>query len=154
MGHATSWSYNITLAPLASNVGVARALVRGCLLEHNLPLLVEDIKLVTSEFATNAVAHARTPFIVSLDGSADRVRLAVSDNSKLKPVAGDSSSLRAGGRGLALVDSVTSDWGVLDGKRNAKSVWALFDIDRGTSPAPADVRGSSASSLPPRRTGR
>jgi anti-sigma regulatory factor (Ser/Thr protein kinase) len=129
MGHATPWSYNVTLAPLASNVGVARALVRECLLEHDLACLVEDVRLVASEFATNAVVHARTPFTVSLEGSADSVRLSISDNSKLKLFIGVRSLLSAGGRGLPIVDSCASDWGVTNGKQNAKSVWALFDID-------------------------
>jgi anti-sigma regulatory factor (Ser/Thr protein kinase) len=129
MGHATSWSHNVTLAPVASNVGVARGLTRDWLIEHDLPLLVEVVRLVTSEFATNAVVHARTPFILSLDGSADRVRLSVSDNSNRKPVAAASASLSTSGRGLGIVDCLASQWGVLNGNPNAKSVWATFDTN-------------------------
>src|ERR1700750_2637587 len=93
MGQAFSWSDRITLDPSASNVDVARGLVRHCLLEHNFGSLVEDVRLVASELATNAVLHARTPFVVELQGSAEHVRLSVSDSSGQDPVEGTASYL-------------------------------------------------------------
>jgi anti-sigma regulatory factor (Ser/Thr protein kinase) len=128
MGHEASWSYTVTLAPLASNVRVARGLVRDCLIEHHLPALVDDIRLVTSEFATNAINHAKTPFTVGLERVDDDVRLTVSDRSQLRPVVGTAASWETRGRGLRLVDSYTRQWGVRQDDVNAKSVWAVFDV--------------------------
>lgn len=128
MGLEAAWSYTVTLAPLASNVAVARGLVRECLLEHDLPALVDDIRLVTSEFATNAISHARTPFTVGLERSDGQVRLTVSDTSQLQLVVGAAASSDTRGRGLRLVDSYTRQWGVTQDDGNAKSVWAVFDV--------------------------
>jgi anti-sigma regulatory factor (Ser/Thr protein kinase) len=128
MGHEAAWSYTVTLAPLPSNVAVARGLVRDCLIEHDLPALVEDIRLVTSEFATNAITHARTPFTVGLERSDGHVRLTVSDTSQLQPLVASTSSTDTRGRGLRLVAAFTRQWGVTQDDRHTKSVWADFDV--------------------------
>jgi hypothetical protein len=51
------------------------------LVEHGLPDLVEDVQLVATELATNAILHARTSFTLTLSCGDGRVVVRVSDTS-------------------------------------------------------------------------
>jgi anti-sigma regulatory factor (Ser/Thr protein kinase) len=137
-----SWVDRVTLPPLAANVGVARRFVQDLLIDHELLYLVDDIRLVTSELATNAARHAKTPFTVMLEGLIDSVRLTVSDDSLSGPVQAEMLSMASKGRGLTVVAGHSSDWGVTAGRRNAKSVWATFalrhrDVDESADRSPS-----------------
>ena len=83
--------------------------------------------LLTSELVTNVVAHARTHCHLGVELFPDVVRISVTDESgePLQPrqVAMEAES----GRGLALVEMLSSSWGVVN--RNAgKTVW--FEVPR------------------------
>ena len=132
MGAPTaSWSDRRTLPPLAVSVSIARGFVQDLLIEHDLQYLIEDVRLVASELATNAVRHARTLFTVMLEGLDDSVRLTVSDDSAARPIRSDENPKSIGGRGLNIVHGLSRDWGVTRGKSYAKSVWASFALDPG-----------------------
>lgn len=122
------WSYEITLAPQPRSVAAARRFVREHLDFHDLQMLEEDITLVASELATNAVVHAGTPFTVTITASADTVVLSVKDDSSAKPTRGDAEVGDSAGRGLAIVDVVSRDWGMVVDLCVGKSVWAAFDV--------------------------
>ena len=127
-------TYEVRLGADLSSPSKARDFVRDHLVAHGADHLVEDIRLVASELATNAVRHAGSAFTVGLDVGDHDVRLWVWDSSPSAPtkVAGD--PMGAGGRGLALVEVLSSQWGValLDG---SKTVWATFDSDGPTGAA-------------------
>jgi anti-sigma regulatory factor (Ser/Thr protein kinase) len=122
------WSHEITLAPQDQSVGAARRFVRDRLDRHELPLLVADITLVASELATNALRHAGTPFTVTLTAFADNVVLAVRDGSADRPIRVDAQDDDVAGRGMAIVEVVSRDWGVVVDEDAGKSVWAAFDV--------------------------
>jgi len=67
------WSHRTVLPGEPASVGQTRDFICSRHLEHHLPYLVEDMRLVVSELATNATLHARTPFTVTLDGLPDAV---------------------------------------------------------------------------------
>ena len=117
----------MTLPPIAASVPTARHFVDARLREHGEVFRAEDVRLVASELATNAVRHGRTPFSVMLEGTDHRIELTVSDDSVLRPVVRPVAALSTGGRGLAIVSQHSEAWGVHEGRRNAKSVWASFD---------------------------
>jgi len=78
---------------------------------------------VVSELATNALVHARTPFVVSVAVEDAIVRIAVTDwRPSVTPSRGRASRTTATGRGLALVDSLVLRWGVDTGDET-KTVW-------------------------------
>ncbi len=85
--------------------------------------LVEDVSLVVSELASNAVRHAGSVFSLALESRGALLRVAVEDRS---PLAG---SVPGGGldpqppHGLCVVDSLTRSWGV-EPTRDGKVVWA------------------------------
>jgi hypothetical protein len=121
-----SWSHETLLPGEALSVLRARRFVCSHLVDHRLLYLVEDVRLVASELAANAVRHARTPFSVSL-ALADRlVMLTVRDGSSDLPVHRSVGPLDTSGRGVSIIDLVSSDWGVVDAPGGGKSVWASF----------------------------
>ena len=128
MGQSVVWSHRVTLPPNASSAAAAREFTRARLVEHDLSYLVEDVRLVASELATNAALHAKTAFTVLLEGFERMVRVSVSDDSVLLPVVCTPSAMDTAGRGLGIVDLYSRAWGVTDGKRNAKWVWATFEV--------------------------
>jgi len=73
------------------------------------------------------VAHAHTPFTVSLTGDAGSVTLAVEDGSASRPIRVDASLLDVAGRGVAIVETLSRSWGVTADAGVGKSVWAVFD---------------------------
>ena len=121
------WSYEITLAPEAQSVGTARRFVREHLRFHDLPSLVDDVTLVTSELATNALSHAGTPFTVTIKAFPDDVVLEVRDGGASRPNRVDAQVDACVGRGMAIVDVVCRDWGVVVDGNVGKSVWASFE---------------------------
>jgi hypothetical protein len=142
MAQKNVWSDRVTLLPISASVPAARGFVRDLLIEHDLLYLVEDVRLVSSELATNAVRHARTSFTVLLEGLIDSVRLTVTHDCVPRHVLTAVPVMATAGRGLNIVGYYSRDWGVSEERRNAKSVWASFDLrptGRQTSLPPSDL---------------
>jgi anti-sigma regulatory factor (Ser/Thr protein kinase) len=109
--------------------GEARRFVTEVLHQWGLAELVDKASLVVTELATNAVVHARSGFSVSLARSGTVVRIAIGDTDAGAPRSGPDDITSEQGRGLPLIDAMTSDWGhtaVPDGKL----VWAELDPGR------------------------
>src|SRR5687768_16494769 len=98
------WSYEDRFADDPRSALKARAFVREHLIAHGLEKLVDDVGLVVSELATNAVRHAGTPFTVFLTGARNSVEVGVEDGSSGIPEQVRSGPLDLGGRGLDIVD--------------------------------------------------
>ena len=120
------WSYETVLAAEPVSAGKAREFVCLYLAAHDLPHLVDDIRLVVSELATNAVAHAQSSFTVTLARQNGSVRLTVQDESATLPVRGEPDLMDMSGRGLMLVALLSHAWGTTGGGSGRKSVWASF----------------------------
>jgi anti-sigma regulatory factor (Ser/Thr protein kinase) len=121
------WSHEDRFADDPRSASKARAFVREHLIAHGLEKLVDDVGLVVSELATNAVRHAGTPFTVVLTGARSSVEVGVQDGACGVPHQVTSGPLDLGGRGLDIVDQVSCDWGVR-AQEGTKSVWARFDL--------------------------
>jgi anti-sigma regulatory factor (Ser/Thr protein kinase) len=126
MEHSSDWSHETVLAAEAISASRARDFVSFHLAEHHLRYLIDDVRLVASEMATNALGHAQTPFIVTLQEEDQVVWLMVQDGSTSVPVRTTGNNLRVGGRGLPIVDLFSRDWGITPGPDGTKSVWASF----------------------------
>ncbi|MFI5955124.1 SpoIIE family protein phosphatase [Cryptosporangium sp. NPDC051539] len=133
-------------APLpgdAKSPALARALARDVVEECGLASLSDEVALLTTELATNAVVHAGTAMHIEVIGDAESITVRVTDGSRA--VLGPSlppPMLAEGGRGLHLVDSLASEWGVAYG-RQGKSVWFRLDVDD-----PVVTRAGSGALIP------
>ena len=124
------WLHRTEFAADASSASEARAFVTLHLLDHDLGHLVDDVQVVVSELATNAMLHAQTPFMVILRALNGSVRLEVQDGSQVEPILVMARGLDTGGRGVAIVNALSRDWGVIANTSGGKSVWAEFQPAR------------------------
>jgi anti-sigma regulatory factor (Ser/Thr protein kinase) len=114
--------------PEASSAREARSFVADAL--PDLDGLDTRVALAVSEVASNAILHARTPFIVRVLVNPDRVRVEVTDQDPHMPVRQDYSADSVTGRGLAIVEELSDRWGA-DGHEGDKTVWFEIDLPLG-----------------------
>ncbi|MQY13496.1 hypothetical protein SRB5_36440 [Streptomyces sp. RB5] len=114
---------------------LARRLAVDQLTRWRLPTdgpLAWAVATVTAELALNAVTHGRTPgrdFGLCVRLLTDTIRIEVSDTRPDRyPVLVPPDDTAEQGRGLLLVDALTSNWGCVPRGTCAKTVWA--DIPR------------------------
>ncbi|MFG1805753.1 ATP-binding protein [Streptomyces sp. NPDC049040] len=109
------------------SVSEARAFTQDAL--AGLDLAVDDVVLCVSEFVTNAVRHS-TPhggtFHLNILVDRGKLRVECHDSGGTKPTLLTPSDADEGGRGLLLVQALTSRWGV-HSRPTGKCVW--FEID-------------------------
>jgi anti-sigma regulatory factor (Ser/Thr protein kinase) len=91
----------------------------------------DEVALIVSELAANAVLHAGTPFTVTIhrNGESDHFRIEVSDGSSVLPQVKDHGQSAPTGRGLRIVDRLTHDWGV-EATDDGKVVWVEVQPSR------------------------
>ena len=89
--------------------------------------LSEDALLVVSELVTNAVRHGREPISLDMYVEATQVFLGVYDvGEPFVPSLGPVEVSASGGRGLNLVDLLSTSWAVHPGRPRGKSVWSML----------------------------
>jgi anti-sigma regulatory factor (Ser/Thr protein kinase) len=106
-------------------VAQARRFVRETLIGWGADDAIDDAVLLTSELATNAVIHARTPFEVICWAAAGSVRIEVvdGDTARMLPVPGKGDDAdRVSGRGLLMPVMLATEWGVSYAAAS-KTVW-------------------------------
>lgn len=81
-----------------------------------------DVLVCVSEAVTNAVLHAGTPVHLVVRDGPGGVRIEVSDDDPTLPVGRNPDPSTPTGRGLLLLERLTSLWGV-DGSSKGKTVW-------------------------------
>lgn len=127
-GIAPYWSHQASFEASAISASKARAFVSQHLIDHRLQYLVDPVRLVASELATNALVHAQTAFNVALAAWEKTVLLTVRDDSVALPARRVAEATDLSGRGLEIVDMVTLDWGTNEDGAGSKAVWASFAI--------------------------
>ncbi|WP_019145849.1 ATP-binding protein [Aeromicrobium massiliense] len=129
MGSTSTWWRQLLLPCAESSPALARSFVRAHLHENGLASRCDDVELVVSELATNAVVHARTACSVRLAYGGGVLHLHVQDRSPepVRPTV-DRGADAPGGRGLVLVDAFSDAWGVRTAAPGAKTVWATFAV--------------------------
>ncbi len=101
----------------------ARHFAVGALHCWGIADLADDVALVVTELAANAIRHAQSGFRVILSSGRDAVRIAVRDARPL-PASGTGPALPAEPlHGLGAVNAMTSHWGVESLGSSGKTVW-------------------------------
>lgn len=101
---------DVECAGVAANVSVARRFVRATLAGWGADRYAWAAEAIVSELATNAVIHARTAFRVSLHINDDALTIEVGDSSPLPPVRRRFEATATTGRGMRLVDDLSTRW--------------------------------------------
>jgi GAF domain-containing protein len=123
----------------------ARHLARQTVGAWTLGDISLEAELVASELVTNAVLHGTPPISLEFVHGHGVLRVAVGDSSLMPPVLGRPAADAMTGRGLGLVASLASDWGVgpaADHGRG-KVVWADLDLGSGSGSAAIGVNGAA-----------
>ncbi|NPC44574.1 ATP-binding protein [Nocardioides sp. zg-1230] len=126
---APDWTRRASFDADPVSASLARSFVVDQLVHDELAHLVDPVRLVTSELATNAILHARTRFTVTLERTEDLVVLTVGDHSPRTPVRRATGPTGYSGRGLDIVARTSLDWGVDASRDASKQVWASFSVD-------------------------
>jgi hypothetical protein len=141
------------------SVPEARRWTVGTLRSWGLDATAWTAAQVVSELATNCTLHARSDFVLRLSLEGESVRVEAIDGVPGGLHARLYSSTATTGRGLRIVESLATAWGVLptDG---GKTVWAVLpvedplpardedDDEHGAAPAAAASAGEPAPSGP------
>ena len=112
----------IPAQPIAA--ATARQVVVTMLTAWGLQQLRDDAETVVSELVTNAYQHVpgADSFELELTGSPGRVCIALADGSAIKPVIAELDPATPTGRGMRIVQALSSSWGA-DDYRGGKRVW-------------------------------
>ncbi|MDX6227539.1 MAG: hypothetical protein QOI76_929 [Frankiales bacterium] len=117
----------VRLLPSSDSAQLGRRVVTDALNLLGRYDLVDDATLVVSELIANGVLHARTEISLSVESTRDGIRVAVTDGSPVLPRGGPASPSATSGRGLLLVERLSSSWGVEVLAGGGKVVWAVID---------------------------
>jgi anti-sigma regulatory factor (Ser/Thr protein kinase) len=122
-------SRSATLDAVALSAQAARSVVHGVCADARVPdPVTETALLLVSEVVTNAITHGDGRPVVEVDVSSDRMRVCVTDGSEGVPSVQPQDETSEHGRGMFIVDSLASRWGVSPLAPTGKSIW--FELDR------------------------
>jgi len=136
-------SFELTLTPQPEHIAAARQFVADAVrrLERSPDEgRVEDAKLLASEAIANAVEHAGTNVVVRVErtmlegrSDGDAIMVSIHDESRTPipkgtPPAPDQVRMSAtSGRGLALINAIADEWGVVSIHDDGKVLWFVIE---------------------------
>jgi anti-sigma regulatory factor (Ser/Thr protein kinase) len=127
-GYPYGMFVSTTLPPDLSAPSHARAQIRQTLQQWELTGLLDDAELVASELVANAVRHAASPVVLTLERRDGCLMIAVQDAAPdLLPRPRAAGAEETGGRGMLLVDRLAQRWGCSPSEAS-KVVWAELAI--------------------------
>jgi serine phosphatase RsbU (regulator of sigma subunit)/anti-sigma regulatory factor (Ser/Thr protein kinase) len=139
--------------PDPGSIAAARRHIRRLILDWHADELLDDVLVLVSELATNAVVHAGTAFEVGAAYLGDGIRVEVRDSYPargLPAVLARPEPGQPSGRGLLLCAALSSAWGV-EYTPTVKTVWCRLDLPGGEPSSDAAELGPLRASggLPP-----
>jgi hypothetical protein len=88
-----------------------------------------DVLLVLTELVTNSIQHTAGPVRVALGWDGLRLRAGVTDCSPELPRWPPTHLDPEGGRGLVILDRLSTTWGLTEHRPDSKTVWCEFARD-------------------------
>jgi anti-sigma regulatory factor (Ser/Thr protein kinase) len=129
-----------------SSVATARRFIEARVSAWSFPRRAgEQLVLIGSELVTNAVLHARTDLILTLELDDGRARISVKDQSRAPATLRHYRTDALTGRGLGVVAALSDRWGI-SAAADGKVVWAEVAAagDAGDTPRPPELRNGPA----------
>jgi len=118
------------LRPAPASVALARELVEDACHSWHLDRLAPRACLVVSELVSNAVCHAGTTIDLTVNKGNRNLHIAVRDYvHEPARLTGPAAEDQAGGRGLLIVEALTTCWGCIP-THDGKVVWAALSTQR------------------------
>lgn len=105
-----------------ASVSLARQFARRAL-RGSPPEVVEAVTLMVSELATNCVRHADGPFDLRVSRVPGEIRIEASDRGAGEPNVRSPAPADPNGRGLQIVDMLSTAWGYYSESGSGKTVW-------------------------------
>ena len=106
---------------------------------------LEAVQLMVSELATNCIRHTAGGFDLTVVRDSERIRVWATDRGAGEPRKRSPRPTEPSGRGLQIVDTLSTDWGYEQSADIGKTVWFTLDIraaapagDVDTAPEPAE----------------
>jgi len=129
-----------TGGPMSTRLALARSAQTGALARRTVRQLLDAARidhetrevavLLANELVTNAVEHGRGSAYLDAAVQDRAIRLEVTDSSPVLPRPNSEvSDLDERGRGLLLIDALSSRWGVQP-QQDGKTVWCEVDINK------------------------
>ena len=126
------------------SAGEARRFAARVVVDWRFDSVLDDVLLVVSELAANALTHADSALELRLSHSSNVLRIEVTDGGAGTPEPQPESFTEEHGRGLHLVDHLTTAWGMRETTSGTgKMVWA--ELSR---PGPPPDAAQSADRTP------
>ena len=120
----------IRLANRPAAAAEARRQVMTTTFAWDIPVDLDVAVLLTSELVTNAIRHeAGETITLTITCVCGQLRVDVHDTSRTMPVMMDARVDAEAGRGLMLVASLSTDWGV-HLTRSGKAVYFTLEFDQ------------------------
>ena len=99
--------------------------------------VLEDIRLMVSELASNAIEHAMSSFHLTIHRSRQEIRVEVTDYGAGTPAMRSPGPDVVKGRGLQIANMVSTQWGVEQESDSAKTVWFTLQFAPTDGPTPS-----------------
>jgi anti-sigma regulatory factor (Ser/Thr protein kinase) len=125
-GYKSPHRARLSLTVEPASVAEGRQFVREVLDGWNLVALREAVVLVASELITNTLLHTDSPPTVQLMKVPGGLRLEIEDESGTHPRKRSYAADATTGRGMLLVESMSSRWGT-EPVPGGKVVWCEFE---------------------------
>ena len=107
----------------ATSARAARQFLQQASCAEHMATVLEDAQLLVSELVGNAVRHGLPPIEVAVKCVGEKcLEVRVRDTGREPPTARPGGVEAEGGRGLQLVDLLSSDWGT-ETDALGKTVW-------------------------------
>lgn len=123
---------SIVLPGQRQSVAVGRHwVVRAAVARGITGMANQVIELLSSELLANAVLHGPEGSAIGLQVAHTEavVRVSVSDAGVSNPVVMHTEPSALNGRGMAIVEAMSSRWGVDEHRDGGKTVWYELDLD-------------------------